>query len=107
MWWHGLDDFLGTKRAYPQGEERKAINEAFDKIVAELKLQKYLTHDDRIAPTPAAYPVYQIEPAFTAANYRADTEIAAAWNGTPESTQMSLFDNNGCDDYEDEDDMEI
>lgn len=39
-------------KAYPEGEERKAINAVFDEIVAELKLQKHLSHDDRIPPTP-------------------------------------------------------
>lgn len=34
-------------RAYPQGDERKAINAVFDEIIADLKLQKYLIHDDR------------------------------------------------------------
>lgn len=32
--------------AFPQGEERKAINAVFDEIIAELKLQQYLTHDE-------------------------------------------------------------
>lgn len=32
--------------AFPQGEERKAINAVFDEIIAELKLQKHLTHDE-------------------------------------------------------------
>lgn len=39
-------------KAYPQGEERKAINAVFDELVAELKLQRYLTHDDRVRPEP-------------------------------------------------------
>lgn len=37
-------------KAYPEGEERKAINAVFDEIVAELKLQHYLSHDDRAQP---------------------------------------------------------
>jgi len=35
-------------RAYPQGDERKVINAVFDEIIADLKLQKYLIHDDRL-----------------------------------------------------------
>lgn len=37
-------------RAYPQGEERKAINAVFDEIVADLKLQHLLTHEDVTQP---------------------------------------------------------
>lgn len=40
-------------RAYPQGEERKAINAVFDEIVADLKLQHYFTHEDEIQPLHA------------------------------------------------------
>lgn len=43
-------------KAYPQGEERKAINTVFDELVAELKLQRYLTHDDRVRPEPKQAP---------------------------------------------------
>jgi hypothetical protein len=39
-------------KAYPEGEERKAVNAVFDEIVAELKLQHYLSHDERIQPEP-------------------------------------------------------
>lgn len=35
-------------RAYPQGEERKAINAAFDEIVADLKLEHIFTHATEI-----------------------------------------------------------
>lgn len=34
-------------RAYPTGDERKAINAVFDELVAELKREGILTHDDR------------------------------------------------------------
>ena len=37
-------------RAYPQGEERKAINAVFDEIVSDLKLQHILTHENVIQP---------------------------------------------------------
>ena len=43
-------------KAYPEGEERKAINAVFDELVAELKLQRYLTHDDRVRPEPKQAP---------------------------------------------------
>ena len=33
-------------KVYPEGEERKAINAVFDEIVAELKLQNILTHEE-------------------------------------------------------------
>ena len=40
-------------RAYPQGEERMAINTVFDEIVADLKLQHVLSHADITQPLPA------------------------------------------------------
>lgn len=43
-------------KAYPEGAEREAINAVFDEIVAELKLEKYLSHDDRIPPSPTPQP---------------------------------------------------
>ena len=43
-------------KAFPQGEERGAINAVFDEIIAELKLQHYLTHDDRVQPEPRKAP---------------------------------------------------
>lgn len=42
-------------RAYPQGEERKAINAVFDEIVADLKLQHILTHEDITQPLPVKH----------------------------------------------------
>jgi hypothetical protein len=39
-----------TIRAYPLGDERMRINAVFDEIVADLKLQKYFTHEDRPEP---------------------------------------------------------
>jgi len=50
------DGNLTILKAYPQGEERGAINAVFDEIVAELKLQHYLTHDDRVRPEPRKAP---------------------------------------------------
>lgn len=47
------DNKLHFLKAYPEGEERKAINATFDELMAELKQQKYLSHDDRILPAPA------------------------------------------------------
>ena len=40
-------------RAYPQGEERRAINAVFDEIVADLKLQHVLTHTETTLPLAA------------------------------------------------------
>lgn len=102
------DGNLELLRAYPQGEERRAINEVFDKIVAELKLQNILTHDDRIAPA-AAVPVYQNEPVFAAAAVHAGraNDYDAAWGAVPGGTQMTLFDYDSVPDYEDEDEFEI
>lgn len=40
-------------KAYPQAEERQAINAVFDELFAELKNQQYLTHEIRTA-YPAA-----------------------------------------------------
>jgi len=34
-------------KGFPEGDERKAINAVFDEIVAELKLENILTHDDK------------------------------------------------------------
>ena len=39
----------GVIKAYPEGEERKAINAVFDEIIADLKLQKYFIHDEHIS----------------------------------------------------------
>lgn len=50
-------------RAYPVGQEREAINAVFDELVAELKLQKYLTHDDRVRPEPQLSPRPEPRPA--------------------------------------------
>jgi hypothetical protein len=41
------DGNLTLIRAYPQGEERAAINEVFDELFADLKERGFLTHEDR------------------------------------------------------------
>lgn len=43
---------LQILKAYPEGAEREAINAVFDELVAELKMQHYLTHDERVRPEP-------------------------------------------------------
>ena len=108
-----VEDKEGTPqliRAYPQGEERRAINAVFDKIVAELKLQNILTYDDRIVPELAASSVYQNNAIFEPAVAFAGR--ASAWDGITgekqNGTQMTLFDYDGVSDYlEDEEELEI
>nr|WP_316625067.1 LPD1 domain-containing protein [uncultured Ruminococcus sp.] len=39
-------------RAYPQGEERKAINAAFDDLIAELKKELIFTHTEEVHSLP-------------------------------------------------------
>ena len=39
-------------RAYPQGEERKAINAAFDNLIAELKKELIFTHTEEVPSLP-------------------------------------------------------
>lgn len=46
------DGNIDILKAYPQGEERAAINAVFDEIVAELKLEQIFTHSDRPQPLP-------------------------------------------------------
>ena len=41
-------------RAYPQGEERKAINAAFDELIAELKKELVFTHTEEVPSLPLA-----------------------------------------------------
>ena len=41
-------------RAYPQGEERKAINAAFDDLIAELKKELVFTHTEEVPSLPLA-----------------------------------------------------
>ena len=46
----GKDGQMEVIKAYPQGEERQAINAVFDEIVADLKLQHIFTHEEEIKP---------------------------------------------------------
>ena len=46
------DGEMEVLKAYPQGEERKAINAVFDEIVADLKLHHILTHEETTLPLP-------------------------------------------------------
>ena len=43
---------LEVLKAFPEGEERKAINAVFDEIVADLKREQALTHSDETLPLP-------------------------------------------------------
>lgn len=43
-------------KAFPQGEERAAINAVMDEIVVDLKRQQYLTHSDAPPPLPDKQP---------------------------------------------------
>lgn len=53
-------------KAYPQGEERKAINAVFDEIVADLKREQILTHCEQPEPLPQrTRPVMPEIPEFT------------------------------------------
>ena len=49
----GKDGAMEVLKAYPEGEERRAINAVFDEIVADLKLQHILTHAETTLPLPA------------------------------------------------------
>lgn len=46
----GKDGELEVIKAFPEGEERKAINAVFDEIVAELKREQILTHSVTTPP---------------------------------------------------------
>lgn len=48
----GKDGEMEVLKAYPQGEEREAINAVFDEIVADLKLNHILTHEETTLPLP-------------------------------------------------------
>lgn len=47
------DGSIEIVKAFPEGEERRAINAAFDEIVADLKLQHIFTHEDVTLPLQA------------------------------------------------------
>ena len=42
----GKDGKIEILKAFPEGEERKAINAVFDEVFADLKRQHFLTHSD-------------------------------------------------------------
>ena len=44
------DGKMDVLKAFPEGEERRAINAVFDEIVADLKLQHILTHQEETQP---------------------------------------------------------
>ena len=46
----GKDRKMEVLKAYPEGEERKAINAVFDEIMAELKREQILTHSETTLP---------------------------------------------------------
>jgi len=46
------DGELTILKAYPEGEERADINAVFDEIVAELKVEQHLTHDEHVQAEP-------------------------------------------------------
>jgi hypothetical protein len=48
----GKDGKMEVLKAYPEGEERRAINAVFDEIVTDLKLQHTLTHAETTLPLP-------------------------------------------------------
>lgn len=48
------DGSLEIIKAFPEGEERKAINAVFDEIIQDLKREQILTHSDITLPLPAA-----------------------------------------------------
>ena len=48
----GKDGKMEVLKAYPEGEERKAINAVFDEMMAELKREQILTHSETTLPLP-------------------------------------------------------
>lgn len=48
------DGSMEILKAYPEGEERRAINAVFDEIILDLKREQFLTHADVTLPLPAA-----------------------------------------------------
>ena len=42
----GKDGEIEILKAFPEGEERKAINAVFDEVFADLKREHFLTHSD-------------------------------------------------------------
>lgn len=50
----GQDGEMEILKAFPEGEERKAINAVFDEIIADLKREHLLTHEDVTLPLQAS-----------------------------------------------------
>ena len=48
------DGFTEIIKAFPEGEERKAINAVFDEIIQDLKREQILTHAEVTQPLPKA-----------------------------------------------------
>lgn len=45
---------MDVLKAFPEGEERKVINAAFDEVIAELKREQLLTHEETTLPLQAS-----------------------------------------------------
>ena len=50
----GKNGKMEVIKAFPEGEERKAINAVFDEIVADLKREQILTHAEVTLPLPVS-----------------------------------------------------
>jgi len=99
------DGEMQILKAYPQGEERAAINKAFDEVVAALKQEQYLTHYERPAPEPQYIPASA--PAFSHSHSTSFDN-----NAVVDVEQISLFNDmfysQGCGEEQDEDlEMEV
>lgn len=73
------DGKMEVLKAYPEGEERRAINAVFDEIVADLKREQILTHSDVTLPLPTQ-PLAENEQIsiFTAERPSVMAQLAAA-----------------------------
>ena len=73
------DGKMEVLKAYPEGEERRAINAVFDEIVADLKREQILTHSDVTLPLPVL-PLAENEQIsiFTAERPSVMAQLAAA-----------------------------
>lgn len=73
------DGKMEVLKAYPEGEERRAINAVFDEIVADLKREQILTHSDVTLPLPVQ-PLAENEQIsiFTAERPSVMAQLAAA-----------------------------
>ena len=73
------DGKMEVLKAYPEGEERRAINAVFDEIVADLKREQILTHSAVTLPLPVQ-PLAENEQIsiFTADRLSVMAQLAAA-----------------------------